>query len=205
MTSLKIYLASGNPHKARELQKLATDTHLPLDIHSAAEVGGMPEVVEDTGTFVGNARKKAVALQERLPKGTWTMSDDSGICVDALDGGPGVESAYFSGPAGDDDANLRKLVEVMKDVPSDRRGAHYVCVLVLRGAEDTEFVFEGKCHGSLVTEPTGTGGFGYDPLFIPSGYDCTFGVLPPETKQALSHRAQAWMLLAEWARESFGD
>lgn len=197
-----IYLASGNLHKVSELQQLADEAGLPLTLHSARELGGMPEVVEDTGTFVGNARKKARALHALAPVGAWVLADDSGICVDALDGGPGVESAYFAGPAGDDDKNLAKLVEVMRKVPADQRGAHYVCVLFLIDAHGHEQVFEGRCHGSLVDNPIGTGGFGYDPMFQPEGYDTTFGILPPETKQALSHRAQAWHELAAWVRAS---
>ena len=99
-----IYLASGNAHKVRELQELADAAALPLVIRSAREVGGMPPVVEDTGTFAGNAGKKAAALLPLLPDGAWALADDSGICVDALDGDPGVESAYFAGPQGDDGA-----------------------------------------------------------------------------------------------------
>jgi len=194
------YLASGNPHKLRELQDLADAGGLPVRLHSARELGGMPPVVEDTGTFVGNARKKAQALQALLPAGAWALADDSGLCVDALQGGPGVESAYFAGPAGNDEANLRKLVAVMRDVPVGQRGAHYICVLVLLGPAGEEHVFEGFCHGDLALETAGTEGFGYDPFFIPRGQDRTFGLLPPATKQALSHRAQAWAALAAWWR-----
>lgn len=195
-----IYLASGNAHKVRELQALADGANLPLAIHSARDVGGMPPVVEDSGTFEGNARKKAMALRPLVPAGAWVLADDSGICVDALAGGPGVESAYFAGPAGDDGANLRKLIEVMRDVPEQARGAHYVCVLVLLGPADGEQVFTGRCLGRLRREPTGAGGFGYDPLFVPDGQQESFGLLSAETKQALSHRAQAWQALADWWR-----
>lgn len=200
MATQAIYLASGNAHKVKELQGLADAAGLPVSIHSAREVGGMPEVVEDTGTFEGNAGKKADALLPLLPEGAWALADDSGICVDFLDGAPGVESAYFAGPDGDDGANLAKLVEVMRSATVDQRGAHYVCVLRLVGPEGVAETFTGYCHGTLVDDPVGTGGFGYDPLFVPRGYDQTFGVLSPETKQALSHRARAWELLADWVR-----
>jgi XTP/dITP diphosphohydrolase len=193
-----IYLASGNPHKVRELQELAEAAALPIDFRSIRERGGMPEVDEDTGTFEGNARKKAQAIRSQLPPGAWAMADDSGICVDALAGGPGVESAYFAGPAGDDGANLAKLVQVMQTVPFAARGAHYVCVLLLLSDAESEHVFEGRCHGQLAYEPAGYGGFGYDPLFIPKGYDQTFGVLPAELKRSLSHRAQAWAHFRTW-------
>jgi XTP/dITP diphosphohydrolase len=111
-----------------------------------------------------------------------------------------VESAYFAGPVCDDGANLRKLVDVMRGVPAADRGAHYVCVLTVSGPNDLEASFEGRCHGTLADDPTGGGGFGYDPLFIPTGHSATFGVLAPEIKQALSHRAQAWQELAGWIR-----
>ena len=196
----RIYLASGNQHKVRELQALADADALPIDFRTIRELGGMPEVVEDTGTFAGNARKKALAIQSLLPRGAWAMADDSGLCVDALKGGPGVESAYFAGPAADDNANLQKLVEVMKPAPKSARGAHYVCVLLVLASDGDEFVFEGRCHGTLAFEPVGTEGFGYDPLFVPAGFADTFGLLAPEIKQALSHRAQAWKKFSGWFR-----
>jgi len=160
----------------------------------------MPAVVEDTGTFLGNAQKKARALQARLPAGGWALADDSGLCVDSLAGAPGVESAYFAGPKSDDAANLRRLIEVMRDVPDDRRGAHYVCVLVLAGPAGAEQVFEGHCDGRLAREPRGQGGFGYDPLFVPEGYERTFAELGDAIKHHLSHRARAWASLAEWLK-----
>lgn len=193
-----IYLASGNSHKVRELQELAVKARLAIDFRSIAELGGMPDVVEDTGTFVGNARKKAQAIVDMLPTGAWAMADDSGICVDALSGAPGVESAYFAGPDGNDDANLKKLISVVKDVSENERGAHYVCVLFLRGWDQREFVFEGRCHGRLIDAPEGSEGFGYDPIFVPTGYDKSFGLLSPETKRALSHRAKAWAAFRNW-------
>jgi len=182
----------------QELQALAVATLPDARIYSARAVGGMPPVVEDTGTFTGNARKKAHALRELLPEDGWALADDSGICVDALHGAPGVESAYYAGSKSNDGANLAKLVEVMREVPPGSRGAHYVCVLVLISPEGKEHVFEGKCHGNLLPEPIGAGGFGYDPLFVPSGHDSTFGQLPAATKQQLSHRAQAWSQLVRW-------
>jgi XTP/dITP diphosphohydrolase len=188
----QIHLATGNAHKAREFQALADASGLGLRIVPAEK---MPVVVEDTGTFAGNARKKAAALKAVLPPDAWVLADDSGICVDALGGGPGVESAYFAGPAGDSAANLRKLVDVMRAVPAERRGAHFVCVLVLRGPRQ-ELVFEGRCDGWLRAEPAGGAGFGYDPLFVPAGYDCTYAELGDAEKSRLSHRARAWGALA---------
>lgn len=197
---MKLYLASGNAHKVEEFNALARAGGLPLDIVSAKAVGGMPPVVEDTGTFVGNARKKALALKAALPDEAWVLADDSGLCVDALDGAPGVESAYYAGPDGDAAANLRKLVDVMRGVPAGKRGAHFVCVLLLAGPGGAERIFEGHCDGALCDEPQGGAGFGYDPLFVPTGYDRTFAELGDEVKNALSHRGRAWAMLAEWLR-----
>jgi XTP/dITP diphosphohydrolase len=199
------HLASGNTHKAQEMQRLADETpataRLGLQIVPAAN---MPVVEEDTGTFVGNARKKARALQQTLPVGAWVLADDSGVCVDALDGAPGVESAYFAGPKSDPAANLRKLTEVMRDVPSDRRGARFVCVLVLCGPDGEERAFEGSCQGVLGHEPRGGKGFGYDPLFIPAGHSCTYAELDERDKNVLSHRGRAWRELAAWLPSRLG-
>jgi XTP/dITP diphosphohydrolase len=201
---MKLFLASGNAHKAGEFSAFAKATAdrlgIPaIEVLSAAAIGGMPAVVEDAGTFAGNARKKALALRTRLPAEGWALADDSGLCVDALGGAPGVESAYYAGPLGDSAANLRKLVEAMRPVPDTQRGAHFICVLVLIGP-DGEFVFEGRCDGRLLPAPRGEGGFGYDPLFVPEGYTQSFSELGSEIKNRLSHRARAWEKLAEWLR-----
>jgi XTP/dITP diphosphohydrolase len=201
--SLKLYLASGNAHKAAELQALAERDSLPLEIVSARAVGGMPPVAEEAGTFAGNARKKALALRARLPAGGWVLADDSGLCVDALGGGPGVESAYFAGPAGDPAANLGKLVALMREVPEAKRRAHFVCVLLVAGPDGAEQVFEGRCEGGLLREPRGGSGFGYDPLFVPDGHDRSFAELGDAVKNGVSHRARAWAQLAQWAKISW--
>lgn len=197
---MKLFFASGNTHKAAELQSLADASALPVRIVSAREVGGMPAVDEDTGTFVGNARKKALALRARVPADGWTLADDSGLCVDALDGAPGVESAYYAGPGGDPAANLAKLVDVMRDVPEPQRAAQFCCVLVLAGPGGAEQVFEGRCDGRLLRHPRGGAGFGYDPLFVPAGHTASFAELGDALKNLLSHRARAWARLAEWIR-----
>jgi XTP/dITP diphosphohydrolase len=199
--ALKLCLASGNAHKAREFQALADASALPVEVVSAAALGGMPPVAEDTGTFAGNGRKKVRALKERLPPGTWALADDSGLCVDALDGAPGVESAYYAGPRASGAENLAKLVAVLRDVPDDRRTAHFQCVLVLVTPAGEEQVFEGRCDGTLRREPAGSGGFGYDPVFVPAGYDRTFAELDAAVKNRLSHRGQAWARLAAWMHD----
>jgi len=197
---MRLHLASGNAHKAAEFSALVADSGLAIEVVSARAVGGMPAVAEDAGSFAGNARKKARALRERLPAGSWVLADDSGLCVDALDGGPGVESAYYAGAQGDGAANLRKLVEVMRDVPDERRGAHFLCVLLVLTGAGGELIFEGVCGGRLLREPRGGAGFGYDPLFVPDGHDGSFAELGETVKNGISHRARAWARLAEWAR-----
>lgn len=184
-----IHLATGNAHKVQEFQALADASGLALRIVPAER---MPEVAEDTGTFIGNARKKAVALQAILSPDAWVLADDSGVCVDALGGAPGVESAYYAGPAHDAAANLRKLAAVMRAVPAGKRQAHFLCMLVLRGPDGFEQVAEGRCEGVMRSEPAGGSGFGYDPLFVPNGYNRTYAEISEAEKNRISHRAFAW-------------
>lgn len=198
--AMKLYLASGNAHKAAEFAALAAVEGLPVEVRSAREAGGMPPVVEDAGTFSGNARKKARALQALVPAGAWVLADDSGLCVAALRGAPGVESAYYAGPQGDSAANLGKLVAAMTGVPVERRQAYFLCVLVLIDPQGNEHAFEGRCEGALREVPAGGAGFGYDPLFVPAGATQTFAELPEAEKNALSHRGRAWAKLAAWLR-----
>jgi len=190
-----MHLATGNAPKAAEFQRLVDAAGLALRIEPARR---MPDVAEDTGTFPGNARKKALALRALLPPDAWVLADDSGVCVDALDGAPGVESAYFAGPAHDAAANLRKLTEVMRGVPAGRRGARFVCVLVLLGPGGIEAICEGRCEGVLADEPRGGQGFGYDPLFVPAGFTRTYAEISEAEKNAISHRGRAWAQLAAW-------
>lgn len=196
-----VYLASGNAHKVQEFRALASaagELGAKLRIHSAKEVGGMPHVVEDTGTFEGNAGKKALALLARLPAGAWALADDSGVCVDALGGEPEVESAYYAGPQADSAANLRKLAEVMRDVPDGRRGAHFRCVLCLARPGQNPLFFDGRCQGTLLREPRGSDGFGYDPLFRPDGYEASYAEIGESEKNRISHRGRAWAAFVEW-------
>ncbi|MGH7945505.1 MAG: non-canonical purine NTP pyrophosphatase [Opitutaceae bacterium] len=202
---MTFYLASGNAHKVAELQSLANESAFPIQIRPARDVGGMPAVIEDAGTFSGNARKKALALRPLVPADAWALADDSGLCVDELDGAPGAESAYYAGPQGDGASNLAKLVGVMRDVPDARRGAHFRCVLFAIGPGGEERMFEGSCAGGLLHQPhqpRGGTGFGYDPLFVPAGYQESFAELGDDVKNRISHRARAWALLAEWVREA---
>lgn len=192
---MRLFLASGNAHKVAEFQELVRSSGLPVEIVSARAAGGMPPVEEDTGTFAGNATKKALALLERVPAPAWVLADDSGLCVDALHGDPGVESAYYAGPAGEPAANLRKLIEQMRPFPPAQRGASFHCVLVLAGSGFPPRRFTGVCRGHLRETPAGGSGFGYDPLFIPEGESRTFAEMPESEKNRISHRARAWQAL----------
>jgi XTP/dITP diphosphohydrolase len=196
---MRLYLASANADKAAEFRALAAELGAGgVEIGSAADIGGMPAVVEDAGTFPGNALKKARALRASLPPDSWALADDSGLCVGVLGGAPGVESAYYAGPRSDPAANLAKLVEAMRAVPDDRRGAEFVCVLALVGPAGDERLFEGRCAGRLAREPRGRGGFGYDPLFVPDGFELTLAEMPRQLKNRLSHMGRAWTQCAAW-------
>lgn len=195
----EILFATGNAHKVAEMAAFA--------MASASQTGGplvkvvmpphMPPVVEDAGTFEGNAAKKARALRERAPD-SWILADDSGLCVDALGGAPGVESANYAGPAASGPANVAKLLDALKEVPPERRTARFVCVLCVIAPDGRETLFEGHVGGTILGEPRGDGGFGYDPVFKPHGFAGSFAELGEAVKNPVSHRGRAWRELAAW-------
>lgn len=184
----KLVLGSRNKKKLREMVDLLGD--LGIELTDLSPWPNAPEVEETAGTFVGNATLKATKLAPVL--GEWVLGEDSGLCVPALGGAPGVDSALYAGTHGDDAGNNAKLLREMKDLTGDERNAYYISTAVL--ADPTGKVIaqvEGRCHGRIVTEHRGIGGFGYDPLFLVPEYNQTFGELPPEVKKAMSHRANA--------------
>jgi XTP/dITP diphosphohydrolase len=195
---LKIFLGSNNAKKLAELEAQLAD--LDVQITTPRDVGGMPEVIEDQATFRGNAAKKAIAAAEH--SGMWSLADDSGLEVDALDGAPGVRSARFAGVHGDDDANNRLLLAKLKGVPEEKRGARFVCALALARPDGTiALEVEGTARGRILTAPRGTRDFGYDPLFLftEPGFEATgksFAELEPEAKALVSHRGRALRELA---------
>ena len=154
----------------------------------------MPEVAETGHTFEENAllKARAVAAHTGLP----AVADDSGLCVDALNGMPGVLSARWSGRHGDDEANLRLLLAQLADVPADRRAAHFYCAAALVLPSGAEHVTEGTVHGWLTDAPRGSNGFGYDPIFVPDSSGLTTAQMPAEEKDAISHRGKALRALA---------
>ncbi len=198
--TLEIFFATGNAHKVAEMQALANDSKLPVRLRSAKDAGGMPAVPEDTGTFLGNARQKARALHAKLGGAQWVLADDSGLCVDALGGEPGVESANYAGPAATSAANLAKLLGKLQGVPRERRLAHFTCVVFVIDPAGREHNFIGRCDGRLLERERGQAGFGYDPIFVPEESHLTFAELGEAVKNGISHRARAWAMFAVWWR-----
>lgn len=200
-----IVIATGNAHKVEELNRLAGVFSLPeIRFVSAKDVleNGMPHVVEDSGTFLGNARLKAHTLRKCVPADCFVLADDSGLCVDALGGAPGVETAYYAGPEATAEENRRKLLDALAGVPAEQRGAHFVCLLLLIAPDGSESVFEAKCEGVIASCESGNGGFGYDPVFVPCGFSKTFAELDGTTKDSLSHRGNAFAALANFFAEN---
>jgi XTP/dITP diphosphohydrolase len=183
-----LVVGTRNPKKREELLEILGD--FGLDLRDLTAFPDAPEVVEDGKTFEENARKKAVELARHLRH--WVLAEDSGLVVPALDGRPGVYSARYAGTQGDDAANNRKLLAELAALPDDRRSAYYVCVAALADRSgEVQAVTEGRCHGVLVSDYRGSGGFGYDPLFLIPEYHQTFGELSARVKHALSHRGRA--------------
>jgi len=191
-----LVVATGNARKVEEFEQLLAGCG--FEVASAKVCGGMPDVVEDGDSFAANARIKALALRGRAPAGAWIVSDDSGLEVDALGGAPGIYSARYAGDGADDRANLDKLIEELKEVSTDGRTARFRCVLCLIDAAGKARFFEGACEGRIAGEPTGSEGFGYDPVFVPRGYEKSFGALSASVKSRLSHRALAVVELRQF-------
>ncbi len=188
---MKLILASNNAHKLGEIKQILGDRF--DEIVSLREAGIDHETVEDGATFMENAEKKARETAEL--SGCCALADDSGICVDALDGAPGLFSARFSGVHGDDEANNRLLLKKLENV--EERGAHYTCAVVLARPDGSVVRAEGYLYGEIAREPVGENGFGYDPLFYLPDYGCTTAQLPENGKNRISHRYKALQALLE--------
>jgi XTP/dITP diphosphohydrolase len=193
----RVVLATRNAHKVGELQEILGT--LGLDVELLALPAEAPDVVEDGLTFAENALKKARAAAAAT--GMPAIADDSGLCVDAMNGMPGVFSARWAGAERSDAANLRLVLAQVADVPDEHRGAAFVCAAALVLPTGEERVVEGRVDGRLVREPRGTGGFGYDPAFVPAGHERTTAEMPPEEKNAISHRGNAFRALAPAIRD----
>lgn len=198
---MTVVAATQNRHKIEEIEAITKE--FDINIVSRQEAG-VPdiEIVEDGTTFEENSYKKAFEIMKLT--GMPSVADDSGLAVDALDGAPGVYSARFAGTDGDDEANKKKLLEVMKDIPMEKRTARFVSVITLVFPDGKTIVCRGECEGHIMFEESGSNGFGYDPLFRPEGYEVSFGQLPAEEKNRISHRAKALILLREKLKELNG-
>ena len=187
--SRRVVLASRNRKKIAEMAALLAPHS--IEVTGIADFADVPEIVEDGETFAANAAKKAAETAAHIR--AWTIGEDSGLMVDALDGAPGVYSARYSGPVADDERNNDKLLAELADVPDDRRSARYVCHAAVADPEgNVRLRVEASCRGRITKERRGTNGFGYDPLFLIPEYHRTFGELDPVIKQHLSHRARAF-------------
>jgi XTP/dITP diphosphohydrolase len=194
---MRLFFATQNPGKVRELAALCVG--LPIAVTSFADVPGSQ--AEETGkTFAENAVLKARAAA--IVVHGWALADDSGLCVDALDGAPGLFSARWSG--GGDEANNALLLRKLEGVSAERRGARYRCALALCEEGGQAFVVEDEVEGRIALAPRGEGGFGYDPLFELPGLGKTFAQIPPEFKDALSHRGKAFRRLVPILRRLCG-
>ena len=201
---MRLYLASGNSHKAAEFQALCDAWGKPVggarvEILGAAAAGGMPPVVEDAGSFLGNAVKKARALHARLPPDAWSLADDSGICVEALGGEPGVESAYYAGPGGDSAANLAKLVEAMRGVPDGRRSAEYrLRARPSRARRAWSSPSRAAAPDRWRGSPAARAASATTPSSSRPGMARTMAELAPGEKNRISHRGLAWAQCVGW-------
>lgn len=200
----ELVVATTNPGKLREIQE-ALD--LPgLAIVSLAEFPGAPEVIEDGETFLDNALKKALAIAQYTGKPA--LADDSGLCVDALGGAPGVFSARYAGEGATDESNNQKLLAALAGVPRERRTARFVCVIAVAVPDGAAIFSEGTAEGLVLEEPRGEGGFGYDPLFHSPELGAGFGEVTGGDKLKVSHRGRALrelsLKLADWLSERAG-
>jgi XTP/dITP diphosphohydrolase len=200
----RLVLATGNTAKLAELARILQAIGMDVELVSLADFPGAPDVAETGATFAENALLKARAMAEFT--GLPAVADDSGLCADALNGMPGVLSARWSGRHGDDEANLRLVLGQLTDVPPERRGARFSCAAALVLPDGREHVAEADVAGTLIREPRGQNGFGYDPIFVPAAAELTAAGLPagtmttaqlaPADKDKISHRGKALRSLA---------
>ncbi len=184
---MKLLVATGNQGKLKEIRSLLEGS--PIEIVGLGQLVDPPEVIEDGDTFTANARKKSQEMAQF--SGYLTLADDSGLVVDALDGAPGVYSARYAGEQGDDAANNIKLLDELQEVTDEKRQAAFHCVVALAWPDGRCEAYDGQVSGLIMRKERGTGGFGYDPLFMVPEYGKTMAELPLEIKNRISHRGTA--------------
>ena len=191
----QLAIASRNAHKLRELARICTDWPVRWVTVENHDPEAFPEVEETGETYLDNAVLKATQVAASL--GVPAIADDSGIEVDALGGAPGHRSARYSGPDATDERNLEALLAAVRGVPAGGRSARYRCVAAIAWPDGAAEHTEGVCEGAIVTKPRGEHGFGYDPIFVPAGWDETMAELTDGQKDRISHRGRAFRALAE--------
>lgn len=194
-----IIAASKNKHKIEEMDAITSKLGMHIVPRDEAGIPDDFEIVEDGSTFEENSFKKANEIMKI--SGQIAIADDSGLEVDFLGGAPGVYSARFAGEDCTDKKNNIKLLTLLEDVPYKERRAKFVSVITMVFPDGEQLVARGECHGHILTEPLGQNGFGYDPLFVPDGYQRTFAEFTNEEKNKISHRAKALMKLSEMLKE----
>ena len=197
---MKLLIASNNAGKLREFSQILGD--LFMEIVTPKMIGLSLDVEEDGNTFAENALKKATAFAKA--SGLSAIADDSGLCVDALLGAPGVYSARYAGGHGDDGANNRLLLENIKNVPEEKRTARFVASIAFVGEDGTVLASEASSEGRILFAPVGENGFGYDPLFYTDIYQKSYAQLSADEKNAISHRGKALALLRRQLEERYG-
>jgi len=190
---MKLVVASRNQGKIKEIKAILEP--LSIEVISLEAFPSMSEVIEDGATFAENAVKKAKTVADAT--GCLTLADDSGLEVDYLNGEPGVFSARYAGKGQDDLANNEKLLQKLKDVPREKRGARFRCVVAVAVPDGPSYTAEGICEGVITTHPEGEKGFGYDPLFLVPALGKTLAEMEPAVKNKISHRAQALFKVKE--------
>lgn len=192
-----IFIATKNKGKVNDFQKLFSSYQ--VEVKSLLDNHGLPDVEETGSTFEENAALKAETIAARLQ--TPVLADDSGLMVDVLDGRPGIYSARYAGEEKNDLENLKKVLQDLEGVPDEARTARFVCVLAVAIPNQQTLFKKGFCEGKIAKHPKGDNGFGYDPIFIPSGYNKTMAELSQEEKNKISHRHQALLQLDSWLKE----
>jgi XTP/dITP diphosphohydrolase len=191
---MRIVLATKNEGKVREIEQMMEGTR--IEMVSLNHFAALPEIVEDGATYLENALKKARTVSEFL--GETVLADDSGLQVDALGGEPGVYSARYAGEGATDEENNAKLLAKLKEVPGEKKTASFYCALVLYQPGGHVHSFEALWRGRIIDEGRGANGFGYDPIFLDPNFNRTAAELPPEIKNKVSHRGQAFAKFKDW-------
>ena len=196
----RFLVASKNKDKIHEIKEILAD--FPFEIVGMESIGIHTDIIEDADSFEGNALIKASTIQKQV--GGFVMADDSGLCIDALDGAPGIYSARFCGEDSTYPEKFAKIFEMLKDVPEEKRTAKFVCSIAVVRPDGSEFTVRGEICGVLHEKPMGDGGFGYDPIFYVPEFGMTTAQMTKEQKNSISHRGKASRAMAEKLKAEIG-